>query len=119
MASLYVGNLPYSATEADVRAMFEQIGAVSRVTLINDRDTGKPKGFGFVDMDNPEEAISRLNGAEMMGRQIKVNEARPRAEKPSYSNNRSFDNGGFQDRGNGGYRDRGGRGRRNSHYDYN
>lgn len=77
---IYVGNLPFSAGEAEVRALFEQHGAVHSVNLIEDRDTGRPRGFGFVEMDDDaaEAAINALNGTEMDGRNLNVNEARPR-----------------------------------------
>jgi RNA recognition motif-containing protein len=80
---LYVGNLPFSAGEQDVRELFEQNGrTVSEVKLITDRDTGRPRGFGFVEMGSSEEAeaaISELNGYEMQGRPLTVNEARERS----------------------------------------
>lgn len=77
---IYVGNLPFSVVEADVRAMFEQHGTVHSVSLIEDRDTGRPRGFGFVEMDDEaaDAAISALNGTPMEGRNLNVNEARPR-----------------------------------------
>ncbi len=77
---IYVGNLPFSASEADVRSLFEQHGTVHSVNLIEDRDTGRPRGFGFVEMDDEaaDEAISSLNGQDMDGRNLNVNEARPR-----------------------------------------
>jgi RNA recognition motif-containing protein len=79
--SIYVGNLPFSATEDEVRNLFSQYGAVHTVKLINDRDTGRPRGFGFVGMDDDEAetAIAGINGTEMGGRTLRVNEAR---EKP-------------------------------------
>lgn len=79
--SIYVGNLPFSATEDDVRALFAPYGDVHNVKLINDRDTGRPRGFGFVGMgdDDAESAIAAINGTEMGGRTLRVNEAR---EKP-------------------------------------
>ena len=80
---LYVGNLPFSADETAVRALFEQNGrTVEEVKLITDRDTGRPRGFGFVEMSNSEEAdqaISELNGQSMDGRDLTVNEARERS----------------------------------------
>jgi len=80
---LYVGNLPYSADEAAVRSLFEQNNrTVEEVKLIIDRDTGRPKGFGFVEMGNSEhadQAISELNGHSFDGRQLNVNEARERS----------------------------------------
>ena len=72
---IYVGNLPFTATEDEVRELFSQHGAVHSVALITDRDTGRPRGFGFVEMDNTEAAISALDGKEMGGRELRVNEA--------------------------------------------
>jgi RNA recognition motif-containing protein len=77
---LYVGNLPFTTTEAALHEMFAQSGTVESVRLITDRDTGRSKGFGFVEMATDEEAqsaISSFNGTQMGGRQITVNEARP------------------------------------------
>lgn len=77
---LYVGNLPFSATEGSVSDLFSQIGGVDSVRLITDRDSGRSKGFGFVEMASDEEAekaISELNGKEFEGRALTVNEARP------------------------------------------
>lgn len=81
--NIYVGNLPWSASEDDVRAAFEVYGEVSSVNLINDRETGRPRGFGFVQMDDAgaAEAIKNLDGKDFGGRNLKVNEARPRAER--------------------------------------
>lgn len=80
--SIYVGNLPFSATEDEVRNLFSAYGAVHTVKLISDRDTGRPRGFGFVGMNDgdAEAAISSINGMEMGGRTLRVNEAR---EKPA------------------------------------
>lgn len=82
---LYVGNLSWSATEDEVRSAFEAFGEVTSVKLIEDRETGRPRGFGFVEMDDNGalEAIKELDGKEMGGRNIKVNEAKPREERPS------------------------------------
>jgi len=81
MKKIYVGNLPYSATEDEVRALFAEHGTVESVALITDRDTGRPRGFGFVEMpDGADEAIQALDGAAMGGRNLKVNEARPRRD---------------------------------------
>lgn len=80
MATIYVGNLPFSATEAELRSVFEKHGSVESVTIIIDRDTGQPRGFGFVSMpasDAPT-AIARTNGVDMCGRALRVNEARDR-----------------------------------------
>ena len=84
--NLYVGNLPFSVTEADFRAMFEEYGAVSSANLIMDRDTGRPRGFGFVEMDDDSQAqaaMDALNGADLDGRALKVNEAKPRENRSS------------------------------------
>lgn len=81
---LYVGNLPYAATEDSLRETFSQSGTVESATVIIDRETGRSKGFGFVEMSSESEAqaaIQALNGSELGGRQIKVNEARPRAPR--------------------------------------
>lgn len=81
---LYVGNLPYAATEDSLRETFSQSGTVESATVIIDRETGRSKGFGFVEMSSESEAqaaIQALNGSDLGGRQIKVNEARPRAPR--------------------------------------
>jgi RNA recognition motif-containing protein len=80
MTTLYVGNLPFSASEDEIRGLFGQHGAVDSVKIITDRDTGRPRGFAFVDMppDAAQAAISALNGFEMNGRGLRVNEARER-----------------------------------------
>ncbi|HSR51318.1 MAG TPA: RNA-binding protein [Acidobacteriota bacterium] len=77
---IYVGNLPYSTNEAELRELFEQHGAVDDVSLIYDRDTGRARGFGFVEMEDgdADDAIDALNGSELGGRRLTVNEARPR-----------------------------------------
>lgn len=89
---LYVGNLDYSTKEADLREMFTQAGTVTSVTLIKDRETGRSKGFAFIEMASQvevEKAITMFNGYRMGERELKVNIARPREEKPrsgSYGN---------------------------------
>ncbi len=78
---LYVGNLPYTTTEAQVRELFEQAGEITEVALITDRETGRPRGFAFVSMSNDNEgraAIESLNGTDLDGRTITVNEAKPK-----------------------------------------
>ncbi len=77
MSKIYVGNLPFSVTEESVRTLFSQHGVVESVALINDRDTGQPRGFGFVEMPRTDaaRAIQGLNGQDMGGRALKVNEA--------------------------------------------
>lgn len=87
MTTIYVGNLPFSATAEDVRALFERHGKVESVKLINDRETGKPRGFGFVDMSSSDAqtAIQQMNGFQMGGRALRVNEAQerpPRGPRP-------------------------------------
>ena len=82
---IYVGNLPFSATDDEVRSMFEEHGAVASVNLITDRETGRPRGFGFVEMEVDEEAdnaIGALHQQQMGGRSLNVNEARPREPRP-------------------------------------
>jgi RNA recognition motif-containing protein len=86
--NIYVGNLSFNCTEGDLRTAFSAHGEVESVRLITDRDTGRSKGFGFVEMSNDSEAnaaIQALNGVELMERTIKVNEARPREERPQRS----------------------------------
>lgn len=81
---LYVGNLPYSATEQTLREAFSRFGTIDSVTMITDRDTGQSKGFGFVEMSSNSEAqraIQELNGSTLVDRQIKVNEAKPKAPR--------------------------------------
>lgn len=89
---IYVGNLPFKATEDEVRDLFSPHGSVHSVALISDRETGRPRGFGFVEMDDEEAgvAIQALDGADFGGRNLRVNEARPR---------RSFDGGSGGGRG--------------------
>jgi len=85
--NIYVGNLPWSSTEDEVRAAFEAFGPVSSVKLIEDRETGRPRGFGFVEMDDDSaalEAIEALDGKDFGGRNIKVNEAKPREPRPRW-----------------------------------
>ena len=80
VTKLYVGNLPFTATEEGVRALFSKHGTVEKVSLINDRDTGRPRGFGFVEMSNADasRAMQALNGVDFDGRALKVNEAQDR-----------------------------------------
>jgi RNA recognition motif-containing protein len=84
MKRLYVGNLSFEATEDDVRSVFTPFGEVSSVHMVTDRDTGRPRGFGFVEMADSEaadQAINSLNGSQLSGRALTVNEARPRPER--------------------------------------
>jgi RNA recognition motif-containing protein len=83
MKNIFVGNLSFSSTEQDIRRLFEAYGQVDRVNIVTDRDSGQPRGFGFVEMsDNSEgdRAIAALNGHEVGGRALNVNEARPKGE---------------------------------------
>jgi len=84
--NIYVGNLPWSSTEEEVREAFANYGEVYSVKLINDRETGRPRGFGFVEMEDNGalEAIESLDGSDFGGRNIKVNEARPRQPRPRW-----------------------------------
>jgi RNA recognition motif-containing protein len=104
MTKIYVGNLPFSATEEDVRALFSQHGNVESVALPNDRETGRPRGFGFVEMSSAdaERAIQAVNGQNLGGRALRVNEAQ---DKPRTGGG----GGGFRG-GNGGGGFRGGNG---------
>ena len=86
---LYVGSLPYSTTDADLKDAFSQVGAVTSATVMMDKMTGRSRGFGFVEMANDEDAqkaIDMWNGKEMDGRKITVNEARPLSERPPRGN---------------------------------
>ena len=99
MAKIYVGNLPFTASEADVRALFSQHGTVESVSLPTDRETGRPRGFGFVEMSQADaaRAIQNLNGHNMGGRPLRVNEAQ---DKPRTGGGPRGGGGG----GGGGYR---------------
>ena len=94
---IYVGNMSFDSSEEDIRKLFETHGTVESVNIITDRDTGRPKGFGFVEMSNDTEAkaaIEALNGKEFGGRSLNVNEARPRTEGPR----RGGGGGGYRNR---------------------
>jgi RNA recognition motif-containing protein len=80
MTKLYVGNLPFTATDEGVRTLFSKHGTVEKISLITDRDTGRPRGFGFVEMSNADaaRAMQALNGTDYEGRPLKVNEAQDR-----------------------------------------
>jgi cold-inducible RNA-binding protein len=104
MTNIFVGNLSYQTTQDELHAAFAQFGTVERVNIVTDRDTGQPRGFAFVEMADKtgaDAAIAQLNGTEMNGRALNVNEARP---KPA--------GGGFGGRGRGGEGGGGGGGRR-------
>ncbi|HEY1800623.1 MAG TPA: RNA-binding protein [Terriglobales bacterium] len=85
MKNLYVGNLPHATTEAELRSVFEAHGAVEKVSMVTDRDTGRSRGFAFVEMTDAgeaEKAIAALNGTDLGGRTLKINEAKPKTERP-------------------------------------
>lgn len=97
MKKIYVGNLPFSATQAELEELFGQHGTVASVSLVSDRETGRPRGFAFVEMsDGADAAIQALDGKEMGGRTLRVNEAQPR------SDNRGGGGGGRGGGGGGG-----------------
>jgi cold-inducible RNA-binding protein len=107
LKNIFVGNLSFNTSEDELRQLFEAYGQVDRVSIMTDRDTGRSRGFGFVEMTNAEDgekAIAALNGSQVGGRTLNVNEARPKTER----GDRGGDRGG-RDRGG---RDRGGRGQR-------
>jgi len=84
MKKLYVGNLSYETTESDLKELFAQTGSVETVRIITDRDTGRSKGFGFVEMqEGADKAIAAMNGKDFNGRSLTVNEARPMANADS------------------------------------
>jgi RNA recognition motif-containing protein len=105
MAKIYVGNLPFTATDSDIRALFSQHGSVESVALPTDRETGRPRGFGFVEMPaaDAQRAIQALNGYSMNGRPLRVNEAQ---DKPRTGGG----GGGFRGGSGGGGGFRGGQG---------
>ena len=105
---LYVGNLTYGVTNSDLEKMFEPFGRVESAQVIMDRDTGRSKGFGFVEMGSDQEAqaaIAALSGKEVEGRQLTVNEAKPREDRGGGGGGRGYGGGG----GRGGYGGGGGR----------
>ena len=123
MKNLFVGNMSFQTTEDQLRAEFESFGAIDRVNVVTDRDSGLPRGFAFVEMANDEEAaraIEALNGKQVDGRAWNVNEARPKAERSGPrpggfnrgggggrgGNGGGYGRGGGRDSGRGGYRGR-------------
>jgi cold-inducible RNA-binding protein len=100
MKNLYVGNLPHSTTEAQLRAVFEPHGAVEKVSIVTDRETGRARGFAFVEMTDAgeaEKAIAALNGTELGGRALTINEAKPKADRPRSGGQRFGGGGGGRD----------------------
>ena len=112
MTTIYVGNLPFSATEDEVRALFEAHGKVESVKLINDRETGRPRGFCFVEMSSSDSqtAISQMNGFNMGGRPLRVNEAQERPTRGPRPGGGGGGYGGSRGGGGGGYGGGGGGG---------
>ena len=101
MFNIYVGNLSFDSTEEDVRGLFEAHGEVLKVNLITDRDTGRPRGFGFVEMadaDQGRTAIEQINGNDLGGRSLTVNEAKPRAARTGSGSGGGGGAGGRRDR---------------------
>jgi len=97
MKNIYVGNLPHSTTESELRGVFEAHGAVEKVSIVTDRETGRARGFAFVEMSNSVEAdkaIAALNGSDLGGRALKINEAQPKADRPKTGGQRFGGGGG-------------------------
>jgi cold-inducible RNA-binding protein len=98
MKNLYVGNLPHSTTEPELRGLFEAHGAVEKVSMVTDRETGRSRGFAFVEMTDAgeaEKAVAALNGTELGGRALKINEAKPKTDRPGGGGGgRGFGGGG-------------------------
>ncbi len=110
MTNIFVGNLSYETSQEDLEAAFNEFGAVERVNIVRDRDSGQPRGFAFVEMTNRNEAsnaITGLNGRNMNGRDINVNEARPREERSGGGGGRPGGGGGNRSGGGGGGFNRG------------
>ena len=113
MKNIFVGNLSFNTNEDELRQMFESYGQVDRVSILTDRDTGRSRGFGFVEMasdEDGEKAISALNGSQFGGRTINVNEARPKSDRGGGGG--GFGGGGGGGRGRGDRNGRAGGGRR-------
>src|SRR5271165_2879472 len=111
MKNIYVGNLPFDATEDQLRGLFESHGPVDKVSIVTDRDTGQPRGFAFVEMtddDAASKAMEALNGAKLGGRNLNINEARPKESRPRGGGGGYGRDGGGG--GRGGYGGRGGGG---------
>lgn len=99
MKNIFVGNLDFNATESSLRALFEPYGAVERVNVVTDRDTGRSRGFAFVEMSDAaqaDQAINALNGADLDGRALNVNEARPKPQGGGGSRDGGYSRGGNQ-----------------------
>jgi RNA recognition motif-containing protein len=113
VTNIYVGNLAFAASDEDLRSAFEQYGEVTSVNIIMDRETGRSRGFAFVEMSSSEqanEAIENLDGVDIAGRNVRVNEARPRAPRSGGGGGGGGYRGGGGGGGGGGYRGGGGGG---------
>ena len=109
MKNIYVGNLSFDASEDQVRSLFEAYGAVDKVSIVTDRDSGQPRGFAFVEMpddDAATKAMEALNGTSLGGRNLNINEARPKTDRPRGGGGGGGGRGGYGGGGGGG-RDRG------------
>jgi RNA recognition motif-containing protein len=107
--NIFVGNLSFNTNEDELRQMFETYGQVDRVSIMTDRDTGRSRGFGFVEMasnEDGEKAIAALNGSQVGGRTLNVNEARPKVERAGGGGRDRGDRGGRREGGGGGGRGR-------------
>jgi len=114
--NLYVGNMAFSTTEEQLREVFSQYGTVSKVQVIMDRETGRPRGFAFVEMsDGADQAIAAMNGAQLDGRTLTVNEAKPREDRGGGGGRGGY-GGGYGGGGRGGYGGGGGGGGRRDRY---
>src|SRR5262245_54679376 len=101
--NLYVGNLPFTTTSDDLQEAFSQYGTVTRAQVIMDRETGRSRGFGFVEMaDGADEAVAAMNGAQFQGRTLTVNEAKPREDRPRSGGGGYGGGGGGRGYGGGG-----------------
>jgi RNA recognition motif-containing protein len=116
MKNIYVGNLDFATTEQDLRGLFETYGAVESVSVVKDKFTGQPRGFGFIEMTNDadaEKAISELNGRQVGNRNLTVNEAKPREARPprggGFGGGGGYGGGGYGDKRGGGGGGRGGK----------
>ncbi len=97
MKKLFVGNIPHSTTEAELRSLFEPHGAIEQVSIVTERDTGRSRGFAFVEMSDSaeaEKAIAALNGTHLGGRTLNINEARPKTDRGGFKGGRSGGGGG-------------------------
>ncbi|HEY4933785.1 MAG TPA: RNA-binding protein [Terriglobales bacterium] len=105
MKNIYVGNLPFDATEDQLRGLFEAYGPVDKASIVTDRDTGQPRGFAFVEMtddDAATKAMEALNGTNLGGRNLNINEARPKTDRPRGGGGGGGGRGGFGGGGGGG-----------------